>query len=143
MTRPKKHIKDRYRSGLEVNIAEELNKKKVIYEYEPKDGKVTYQIPSKTCTYTPDFYIRTKSGKEIIVESKGIWDYADRFKHLLIRQQHPNLDIRFVFTRSKQRIRKGSTTTYADICNGLGRGDFRGVKWIFHEATIPDDWLRE
>lgn len=142
-TKVKKHQKDRHRSGLEVRIAEELNKKKIVYEYEPKDGKLTYEVPSKTCTYTPDFYIRTKTGKEIIVESKGIWDYADRFKHLLIRQQHPHLDIRFVFTRAKQRIRKGSKTTYGDICSGLGRGPFRGIKWKYAEGTIPDEWLKE
>lgn len=138
-TKPKKHLKDRYRSGLEVKIAEELNKKKIVYEYEPKDGRISYQVPAKSCDYTPDFYIRTKSGKEIIVETKGIWDYADRFKHLLIRQQHPHLDIRFVFTRAKQRIRKGSKTTYADICNGLGRGTFKGITWKFAEGTIPDE----
>jgi hypothetical protein len=132
-----------HRSGLEVKVAEQLNKLKANYEFEPKEGKIVYEIPSSIHTYTPDFVITSKSGKTIIVETKGIWDYADRYKHLLIRRQHPDLDIRFVFTRSKQRIRKGSTTTYASICEGLGRAPFKGVKWQYADKRIPDEWLSE
>lgn len=138
-----KHNPNRYRSGLECRIATELNAKKTVYTFEPSDGKIEYTVPESYHKYTPDFVIKTKSGKTIIVESKGIWDYADRTKHLLIRQQHPDLDIRFVFTRSKQRIRKGSTTTYGDICEGGGRGAFKGVKWTYADKLIPDEWLQE
>lgn len=139
----KKHNQAEYRSGLEVKVTEELNKLGVRFEFEPKEGKIVYEVPSSIHTYTPDFVITTKSGKTIIVETKGIWDYADRYKHLLIRQQHPDLDIRFVFTRSKQRIRKGSSTTYADICEGNGRSPFKGVKWLYADKRIPEEWLNE
>lgn len=139
----KKHNQATHRSGLEVKVAEQLNKCKATYEFEPKEGKIVYEVPSSIHTYTPDFVITSKSGKTIIVETKGIWDYADRYKHLLIRQQHPDLDIRFVFTRSKQRIRKGSTTTYADICSGLGRSPFKGVCWQYADKRIPSEWLDE
>jgi hypothetical protein len=139
----KKHNQAGYRSGLEVSVTEELNKLGVTFEFEPKDGKIVYEVPASIHTYTPDFVITTKSGKQIIVETKGIWDYADRHKHLLIRQQHPGVDIRFVFSRSKQRIKKGSTTTYADICNGDGRAPFKGIKWLYADKTIPDVWLLE
>lgn len=139
----KKHNTNTYRSGLEVSVAEELNKLKVVYEFEPKDGKINYTVPSSLHEYTPDFVITTKSGKQIIIETKGIWDYADRYKHLLIRQQHPDLDIRFVFTRSRNRIRKGSRTTYADICEGLGRGPFKNVRWLYADKSIPKEWLEE
>lgn len=132
-----------YRSGLEVTVSEQLNELKAQYEFEPKDGKIVYEVPSSIHTYTPDFIITTKSGNTIIVETKGIWDYADRYKHLLIRQQHPDLDIRFVFTRSKQRIRKGSPTTYAGICEGLGRSPFKGVTWKYADKRIPEEWLLE
>lgn len=139
----KKHNPAEYRSGLEVRVTEELNKLGVNFEFEPKDGKIVYEVPSSIHTYTPDFVIQTRSGKTMIVETKGIWDYADRYKHLLIRQQHPDLDIRFVFTRSKQRIRKGSSTTYADVCEGLGRSPFKGVCWQYADKRIPEEWLDE
>lgn len=139
----KRRHRSTYRSGLEDKVAEQLTKKKIPFKYEPSDGKIVYQVPAKECTYTPDFYITTKSGKEIIIESKGIWDYDDRYKHLLIKQQYPHLDIRFVFTRSKSRIRKGSKTTYAQICEGNGRPPFKGVTWPYADKTIPNEWLEE
>lgn len=138
-----KHNKNTYRSGLEDSTAKYLKKKKVKFEYEPKDGKIPYTIPSSNHTYTPDFVLTTKSGKVIIIETKGIWTYEDRYKHYLIRQQHPELDIRFVFTRSKSKISKGSKTTYADICEGRGRGIFKGITWKYSDKTIPEEWLLE
>lgn len=133
-----------YRSGLEKKIAKDLSKvKNISFEYEPSDKKIAYTIPANEHTYTPDFVIVTASGKIIYIETKGIWDYDDRYKHLLIRQQHPDKDIRFVFTRSQSRIRKKSRTTYADICNGLGRAEFKGVKWQYADRDIPEEWLQE
>ena len=139
----KKHNKNSYRSGLEVSIAEELNELGVDYEFEPKDGKIPYVVPQSDHLYTPDFILTTKSGKKIIVESKGIWDYADRYKHLLIREQHPSLDIRFIFSRSRSKIGKRSSTTYRDICEGRGRAPFKGVCWKYADKRIPLEWLEE
>jgi len=138
----RKH-KSTYRSGLEDRTAELLTKRGVKFKYEPKDGVITYNVPAKTCKYTPDFYVTTKTGKTIIIETKGIWDREDRVKHLLIKQQAPHLDIRFVFSSSRSRIRKGSKTTYRDICEGRGRGPFKGVVWRYADKTIPEDWLDE
>jgi hypothetical protein len=135
--------KDSYRSGLERSIAKELKQKKVPFKYEPPTGKISYVIPSSNHKYTPDFYITSKSGKVIIIEAKGIWDYTDRLKHLLIRQQHPELDIRFVFSNPKSKIRKGSKITYADICDGKGRAPFKDVKWQYAKKSIPIGWIKE
>lgn len=132
-----------YRSKLEKEIARELDLEQIKYDYEPKWGKLQYIIPAKASTYLPDFYITTKSGKTIIIECKGIWIYEDRYKHLLIRRSRPDLDIRFVFSNSKNKIRKGSKTTYADICEGKGRGYFKGVKWKYADKRIPKEWLEE
>jgi len=131
------------RSGLEDKVHAQLTKKKILFEYEPSDKKIVYIIPESTHKYTPDFVLTTASGNTIYVETKGIWDSEDRKKHLLIRQQHPDKDIRFVFTRSKARIRKGSKTTYADICNGMGRGVFKNVKWMYADKLVPIEWLKE
>lgn len=132
-----------YRSGLEDNVHKQLTKKKIAFEYEPPDKKIVYTIPESVHKYTPDFVLTTATGKRIYVETKGIWDSDDRKKHLLIRQQHPSLDIRFVFTRSKARIRKGSKTTYADICNGKGRGEFKNVMWKYDDKLVPTEWWEE
>lgn len=132
-----------YRSGLEKSTAESLVDKGIEFEYEPKAGKIHYTVPAKARSYTPDFYVTSKSGKTIIIETKGLWTSEDREKHRLIREQHPHLDIRFVFTRSKARISKKSKTTYADICEGKGRGPFKGVSWPYADKEIPDEWINE
>src|SRR3546814_2796560 len=56
-------------------------------------------------------------------------------KHELIKAQHPGLDIRFVFSRSKSPIRKGSKTTYADWCAK------RGIP--FADKLVPQEWAEE
>lgn len=133
----------KYRSKLEERVAEQMDSLGVQYEYENKENKIEYIIPASKHTYLPDFTIFTKTGKRIFIEPKGIWDYSDRYKHRLIKQQHPEHDIRFIFQRSKQRIRKGSKTTYRDICNGCGRGIFRGVTWKYSDKLIPEEWFEE
>lgn len=132
-----------YKSGLEDTNAKRLQEAGVEFEYEPKEGKIKYTVPSKERTYTPDFIVKSKSGKELIIETKGLWDAQDREKHRLIREQHPELDIRFVFTRSKAKISKKSKTTYADICEGKGRGPFKGIVWQYADKEIPATWLEE
>lgn len=121
-----------YRSGLEKEVAAQLNKSGHSYAYEPKDGKIAYVKPETNHKYTPDF---TFAGSSIIIETKGRFMTEDRKKHLLIKQQHPEYDIRFVFSNSKGKIRKGSKTTYADWCNK------HGFKWA--DKLIPKDWLKE
>lgn len=141
MVKLRKHNEWLYRSGLEEKIAEQLQAIERSFSYEGE--RIKYTAPPKNHVYTPDFLFLSDSGKRIFVETKGIWDSADRYKHLLIRQQHPELDIRFVFQNSKAKIRKGSATTYADICKGLGRAPFKGVTWLYSDKHIPLEWLRE
>tara|TARA_R110000772_G_scaffold184459_4_gene295480 strand:+ start:5421 stop:5822 length:402 start_codon:yes stop_codon:yes gene_type:complete len=132
------------RSKLEERVDAQLKQQGIEYEYEPKDGKLAYRVPASDHKYLPDFVITTRSGKRIILEPKGIWDLADRRKHLLLRQQLPENDIRFVFQNAKQKIRKGSKTTYASICEGLGRPPFKGVTWQYSDkGIIPQEWLDE
>jgi hypothetical protein len=118
-----------YRSGFEARIAEELLEAGVSFKYE--DQVIEYIKPAKIARYTPDFVFENG----IVVETKGRFLTADRQKHLLIKQQHPDIDIRFVFSRSKERISKKSKTTYADWCRKNG---FR-----FADTSIPEAWLTE
>lgn len=118
-----------YRSGLEDKIAEQLERSGIEIQYEAK--KIKYVVPASTHTYTPDWVFPNG----IIVESKGLFSVEDRKKHLLIKKQYPDLDIRFVFSSSKTKIRKGSKTSYADWCKKYG--------FKYADKLIPDAWLRE
>lgn len=130
------------RSKLEEKVASQLELSGVVFLYE--ETSFPYTVPSSNHIYTPDFEIVKKDGKSMFIESKGIWDYEDRYKHLLLRQQSPDLDIRFVFQRATGKIRKGSKTTYASICKGEGRGMFRGITWKYGDSgKIPERWLTE
>ena len=117
----------RFRSRFELQLAKGLADNKVKFEYESK--KFLY-VP-KPRTYTPDFYL-VESG--IYIEAKGHLDKADRVKMALVKQQHKDLDIRFVFMNARNKIYKGSRTTYADWCN---KHDFR---WA--EKSIPMEWFK-
>jgi hypothetical protein len=121
-------IKNGYRSGLEDVISEDLKKRGVDFGYETV--KIKWQlIESKT--YTPDFILPNG----IIIESKGRFVLDDRKKHLKVREQNPELDIRFVFSNSRNKIRKGSKTTYAMWCE---KNNF-----LYADKRIPDEWINK
>lgn len=86
---------------------------------------------AETRKYTPDFILPNG----IIIETKGRFITADRKKHLLVKAQHSDLDIRFVFSRSANRISKQSRTTYAQWCESKG--------FKYADKRIPEAWLRE
>lgn len=118
-----------YRSGLEQRIAQELDDAGIAYEYEK--SVITYIKPQKSARYTPDFVLPNG----IVIESKGRFLTADRQKHLLLQQQYPDLDLRFVFSRSKEKLSKKSKTTYAAWCEKHG--------FTYADVSIPDSWLTE
>jgi len=122
-------IKHGYRSGLEDKISEQLKSLSVPVRYE--ELKISYSVPESLHTYTPDFELPNG----IIIESKGRFVAADRKKHLLIKQQYPHLDIRFVFSNSRTKINKGSKTSYADWCNKFG--------FLYADKLIPKEWIDE
>jgi hypothetical protein len=115
-----------FRSGLEFRIACQLEDVGVTYEYE--QTKIPYQ--KKVSKYTPDFELPNG----IIIEAKGLFVGSDRTKHLTVKEQHPQLDIRFVFSNSKSKLYKGSTSTYGDWCDKHG--------FLYHDKVIPNAWLR-
>ena len=121
-------IKNGYRSGLEDDIAKDLNDRGVEFEYEKL--KVQWQLIENK-TYTPDF----KLPNGIIIESKGRFVAADRKKHIIIKRQHPFLDIRFVFSNSRAKLYKGAKSTYGDWCSKYG--------FLYADKRIPDEWLEQ
>lgn len=92
---------------------------------------LTYKIPESVHKYTPDFIL----SNGIIIEAKGLFEADDRKKHLLIKQQYPHLDIRFVFSNPRNKLYKGSKTTYADWCDKYG--------FKYASKTIPPAWFKE
>ena len=118
-----------YRSGLEDKLAKQITEAGQVVRFETI--KVRYTVPQKDHTYTPDFPL----DNGIIIEGKGIFEAQDRAKHLLIKAQYPELDIRFVFSRASAPITKGSKTTLADWCKKYG--------YKFAEKVIPPEWFRE
>jgi len=117
-----------YRSGLEVSVARQLEALGIPFEYEKL--KIKYKVEEER-TYSPDYVLPNG----IIVETKGRFVTEDRMKHLKIKLQYPDKDIRFVFTDSKNKIRKNSPTSYADWCTKNG--------FKFSDKLIPMEWINE
>ena len=120
---------DGFRSGLEAKIASELGEELVTFEYEPHS--ICFLRPSRNSKYTPDFLLPNG----IYIEAKGRFITSDRQKHLLIKEQHPSLDVRFVFSNPHTFISKKSKTTYAMWCERHG--------FAYAKASIPQEWINE
>ena len=69
--------KNGYRSGLEDQVAANLNDLKISYSYESL--KIEWEDLSYR-TYTPDFILHNG----IIIETKGLFTVMDRRKHCLL-----------------------------------------------------------
>lgn len=122
------------KSGLEEVVFKYLTNNNCAFTYEGM--KITYFQPETKKVYTPDFPIKNS----FIVETKGAFNSADRKKMKLIKQQQPDLDIRIIFSNSKNKIGKKSQTTYAKWCEMFG--------FKFHciqstKETFPKEWLKE
>ena len=80
------------RSKLEERFESILKDFDVPYEYEVT--KIDYIIPESSHTYTVDWTVL--NGK--LIETKGyLSDHSERRKYVLLKEQHPDLDLRFVF----------------------------------------------
>ena len=112
-----------FRSGLEKRIADDLTNQKCKFKYEPLS--VSYTITSK---YTPDFVL----DNGVIIEAKGFFRKEHQKKHREIKKQHPELDIRFVFSNINSRV-QGSKLTCAKWCE---RYNFK-----YAQESIPIEWI--
>ncbi len=118
-------ISETYKSGLEESIAWELLRQKVKFKYEPR--KIKYFIEYN---YIPDFLLPNG----IMIEAKGYFRKEHQRKHRMLKQQHPELDIRFVFQKLKSRV-QGSKLTCQKWCE---KYNFK-----YAENTIPEEWINE
>jgi len=120
-------IREGYRSGLEERVAGELKALGIPVLFETE--LIEFEQPPKKRRYHPDF----KLPNGILIETKGRFTSQDRQKHVWIKDQHPEIDLRFVFSNPNSRIAKGSRTTYAMWCEKNG--------FKYAKGSIPSAWL--
>jgi len=126
----KKNKASIYKSGLEDSVAEYLTNLAVSFLYEP--DKIPFIQPQQNRNYIPDWKIG-----EMYLETKGKLTAEDRKKYEWFKQSNPNIDVRFVFMRATEKIRRGSKTTYGDWATN------KGFMWCDFRQGIPTEWLKE
>ena len=125
-------VKPGYRNRLEKQVGDQLDAAGIEFAYEGQWLK--YDVPARTAKYLPDFL----SGN-IVIETKGWFGRQgakERQKLILLKEQHPDLDFRIVFSDARKPIYKGSPTTYAQWA------DDHGFKWAT-KGIVPKAWLKE
>jgi hypothetical protein len=116
----------KFRSKFEEEVYNNVVNEGLKVEFEP------FKLPYLTKgNYLPDFGLPNG----IIVEAKGYFDARSRAKMIAVKKHNPKLDIRFVFMNSRNKLRKGSKTTYAEWCEKYG--------FKYSESTIPLKWFKE
>lgn len=123
------HLRAAYRSGLEAALASAIAAAGLTVQFETH--RIPYLIPADCHHYTPDFVL----ANGIMIESKGLFTIEDRRKMILVRDQHPGIDIRMVFQNANAKLNKGSPTSYAmwAVKNGFQ----------YAHRGIPHEWLTE
>lgn len=80
------------RSKLELRFEDILKDFEVNYDYEVT--KIPYTVPESKHTYTVDWTLLNG----LLIETKGyLSDHRERYKYVLLKEQNPDLDLRFVF----------------------------------------------
>ena len=120
-----------FRSKSEEKIYNLLKEKNIPCEYEK--GKIEYEW-SENKTYVPDFFLLENG---IILEVKARFKLEDRKKHLFIRKQKPELDIRFIFDNPKAELYKGGKMTNGSWC------DKYKFKYSSLREGVPEEWINE
>ena len=118
----KKKTTFKFRSKFEATIAADLEGRGVSFDYESQ--RLSYVV---TRNYKPDFEVGN-----ILVEAKGYFRSADQRKMRSVKEQHPELDIRFLFQNASGRV-QGSKMTCIEWCEKYG------FDWA--EKTIPERWI--
>lgn len=149
MTKPALTIEPTFRSKLEERVAAQLAVGGVAYDHEAK--WVRYVVPEREAKYLPDFSFDAPDKIcPIIIEAKGRFgggnpafkqsnsgDSAkERQKLILLKEQHPELDIRLVFDRAASPIYPKSPTS-----QGKWATD-HGFKWS-DKGIVPEEWITE
>ena len=117
----------RFRSRFEAQVALSLEKQEIDFEFEPH--KIEFQPPPRV--YIPDFYIPDHN---FYIEVKGRLRQEGRVKHLLVKKQNPEVEVKFLFANSRKKIYKGSKTTHAQWA------EKNGFEWA--DQVPPKEWTK-
>ena len=123
----------------------QLEKAGVPFAFESE--KLPYTVPERQSKYIPDFILTKLDGTKMYIEAKGRFGamnngrtvgdpVAQRQKLILIKEQHPEIDLRIVFQKATTPIYKGSPTTYAMWARD------HGIPWA-DSGIIPESWIKE
>lgn len=120
------------RSKLEIKIVDILNQGNQLWSYEVT--KIPYIIPESNHTYTVDFTLNNG----ILIEGKGyLSDHQERHKYVLLKQQYPDLDLRFVFD-NPNKLCGGTKYTHAKWADKFG------FKWCsIKDVEQIQSWINE
>lgn len=145
----------KYRSGYEERIAAAFDRRRIHFTYESTTLKYeSPPIPAKKRRYTPDFIFETKAGHKIYVEAKGYLKADDRKKMVLVKQDNPDLDIRFLFMvgsrpliSKKRRGTRKDGSPYQSTTYG-GWAEKEGFPWAEGSDTttvgkVLAEWYKE
>lgn len=145
--------KNKFRSQLEANVADQLDCELIDYTYEKET--IAYQLLGQKKIYTPDFVVRGRPSAKvpknqgIYIECKGWLRDQDVAKYEAVRLAHPELDLRFIFVKAKTPLVPNETgwlevdhwwqqkgkPTYAEWAESIG------CKWTQREC--PAEWVEE
>lgn len=94
-------------------------------------NKLEYIVPASKHKYLTDFKLAENS----YIEVKGRLTASDRKKYILVRDQHPEIILRFFFDKSDNKLYKGSPTTYSAWCEA------NNFEWTDLKKGLPKEWL--
>ena len=118
------------RSTLEERVQLNLNARGVAYEYEP--CKLPYVVERN---YIPDLKIN-----EMYIEVKGYFRQDAQRKMRSMKEQHPELDIRFLFQRANSTVQGAKKRKDGTKMTCSERADRHGFIWA--EEIIPEEWIK-
>ena len=125
---------NKYRNKFEERTGRALDNVGAEFSYETL--KLEYFVESE---YIPDFVIKTPSGAQRIVETKGngrSFDHHTRRKMIAVKQQHPELDIRILFYSDGKIGPKRKDGTFMLQSDWAKKHGF-----IYAIKDIPKEWL--
>lgn len=93
--------------------------------------KLKYTLPETSHRYLIDFEL----GPNSYLEVKGRLLATEKRKYLAVRDQHPEITLRFFFDKSDNKLYKGSKTTYAMWA------EKNGFEWTDLKRGLPKEWL--